>query len=174
MLPFGEIEGNEIEESGGINFSPITDTDTQQHGDMTINYKGFKLKLIYFEMHFISNGEITLDSRYTNNTIAEALYVPNSVLTFKLISPQSDDIENKVLIGVQISLEFLDIDIDSGDFLLIGPGSETTPRELSKDQIIYQNVNNGEEPTNIWVNADSAYIRFSTNTNFFLKYKNYF
>jgi hypothetical protein len=44
------------------------------------------------------------------------------------------------MIGVQITLKWLDIDIDLGDFLLIGPGSQLTHRELSKAQIIAQKI----------------------------------
>jgi hypothetical protein len=65
------------------------------------------------------------------------------------------------MIGVQITLKKLDIDIDSGDFVLIGPGSQPTHRELSKAQIIAQKIDKEEDFKNIWVNADSAYLRFS-------------
>jgi hypothetical protein len=85
----------------------------------------------------------------------EALYIPNSVITYKLKSHESKRI------GLQIKLKYLDIDVDSGDFVLIGAGSEPIPREQSKAQIIAQSIKNEKEVKSIWVNADSAYLRFS-------------
>ncbi len=90
----------------------------------------------------------------------EALYIPNSVITYRLESHLS--FEEKKKIGIQITLKKLDIDIDNGDYVLIGPGFQPTiTRELSKAQIIAQKIDNEKDFKNIWVNADSAYLRFS-------------
>ncbi len=124
------------------------------------------MKLIYFEIPFTNNQKISFDVGKANET--EALYIPNSVITYKLKSHGSKRI------GVQIKLKYLDIDVDSGDFVLIGAGSEPTPREQSKAQIIAQSIKNEKEVKSIWVNADSAYLWFSIFFVHFYLFENYF
>jgi hypothetical protein len=126
---------------------------TIKPGDVLIENSVFYMKLIYFEIPFTENEQISFDVGKANET--EALYIPNSVITYKLKNHESKRI------GVQIKLKYLDIDVDSGDFVLIGAGSEPTPREQSKAQIIAQSIKNEKEVKSIWVNADSAYLRFS-------------
>jgi len=140
---------------------PLSDDVDQEvvNGKISFKSEGFILDITYFEIPF-THHEQEVELANPNNTYREVIYIPNSVITYKLNSLQSlDDKSSKV--GVKIKLELLDIDIYSGDYLIIGAGSEPKPRELSNVQIIAQNINNEADQKDIWVNADSAYIRSS-------------
>lgn len=113
----------------------------------------------YSEIRFTNNEEVTLNHE---QPVLEVGYQSNSIFTYILNSGEDDGDEEarckKQKLGINITLEQLNIDIDKGDFLLIGPGSNPTHRELSKAQIIAENVEYPDEKR-IWVNAEAAYIR---------------
>ena len=119
------------------------------------------MNIEYGEIIFHGNTEKKLtypdQSQYTQK------YDKNSIFTFILDPGNDDDDEAKCkveIVGINITLEHLDIDIDKGDFLLIGPGSKATHRELSRAQIISDNIfNEPDDHKRIWVNAEAAYIR---------------
>lgn len=60
--------------------------------------------------------------------------------------------------AVEITIEFLDLDFDVGDYMMIGGGSSPLMRSMSTARLFTEYIKNKK----IWVNADGAYIRIVT------------
>lgn len=129
----------------------IKDISNQLLFDMTVHYEDvpFVYKLV--------------ESDDQNGTEFEFPYVPNSVSTFVInkhsLCPTGDDDDcEEIRIGVVIEIDDLDLDFQLNDYLIVGSGAKPVFWANSKAQMITSKSE--DKRRKIWVNADSAYLRF--------------
>ncbi|CAG2172647.1 unnamed protein product [Oppiella nova] len=123
--------------------------------------KGFSLDIYYFVVQFRNISERELYGKYDEDHHQEVAYVPNTSITYKLIpTPPTGGVD--ISVPIRIYIEYLDIDVDSGDYVVIGPGSQSKHRELSKTQIITENIGEVDDYQEVVIYADSVYIRLVT------------
>lgn len=60
--------------------------------------------------------------------------------------------------AIEITIEFLDLDFDVGDYMVIGGGESPLIRSMSTARLFTEYIKNKK----IWVNADGAYIKIVT------------
>lgn len=103
-------------------------------------------------------------------------YQPNWVKTYALGKRSLCDLsgvtncQEKFRVGIQVTIERLDLDFDRGDYLLVGPGLRPEFWKNSKGQVIAQPIGlDNDDPqqsnVNIWINADSAFLRVVTHNS---------
>ncbi|CAG2113245.1 unnamed protein product, partial [Medioppia subpectinata] len=142
--------------------------DDHAVGSRTVTADGgtsFKLEIQYFKIDFRETTERELHYINDADQRQDVYYIPNTVITYKLMPPPDTGSKN-ISVGVIVVITKLDIDEDAGDFVLVGPGSEPTHRELSKAQIITKNIDEEtDKPRDLYVYADSAYIRLVTHNS---------
>lgn len=78
--------------------------------------------------------------------------------------------QEKFRVGIQVEIERLDLDFDRGDYLIVGPGIRPEFWKNSKGQAIAQPIGvDKDDPqqgsVNIWINADSAFLRIVTHNS---------
>ena len=140
----------------GLQKTTLPLSPTQIEGQRLVWNNYFDLKIRYFEIEFNNTIEEEL---HQGDYYREVIYMPNSVVTFIMSPPESQTDSDKIKVGLKIHLDYLNIDVNAGDFVLIGPGSNPSHRELSNAQIIAENIQTDEDKKKIWINADSAFIR---------------
>ena len=78
-----------------------------------------------------------------------------------LISYRSSDGTKK---GVNITIYFLDLDFDVGDYMIVAGGEDPLQRPMSTAHIFTERIEKKKEKK-IWVNANSAYIKVVTHNS---------
>ncbi|XP_054169267.1 uncharacterized protein LOC128966438 [Oppia nitens] len=148
----------------------IKPEEVKYYGSRTYTGKNgkFLMTIQYYEMQFAVNEQqlIYNDPNHPDGPKMhqEAVYVANSVVTY-IMKPPPPDQSNNISVGLQVDLEHLDIDVAVGDYLLVGPGDKPTYRELSKAQIISENILKQEQEKTLYFYSDSAYIRLVTHNS---------
>ncbi|UXI18341.1 yorkie [Sarcoptes scabiei] len=92
-------------------------------------------------------------------------YEPNTVWTFS-VNKTTDSIDDGILfkIGILIEIEYLRLDFDRNDYLMIGPGSNGKFWVQSKSQMIAKDVDPNEN-LRFYVHTETAFIRIVTHNS---------
>lgn len=68
---------------------------------------------------------------------------------------------NETKKGIEITIDFLNLDFDVGDYMIIAGGEHPLQRSMSTAHIFAEQIKNKK----IWVNSDSAYIKVVTHNS---------
>lgn len=77
----------------------------------------------------------------------------------KKSNDNEDDNENtEYKIGARVVIDYLDLDFDKNDYVMIGAGERPDFWFNTKFHLITNKISNEKEKIKFWINADSAFI----------------
>lgn len=126
----------------------------------TANNNSFHL-YINFEAITFQNNEINITNDGDEIYIDE--YKPNSVWSFVIKKKpndnnEDDNINTEYKIGARVVIDYLDLDFDKNDYVMIGAGERPDFWFNTKFHLITSKITSDNEKMTFWINADSAFV----------------
>lgn len=137
-------------------FHELTDDDHDDDDDnhnetndpiVEINVN-FLFSFTYSPIAFTYLNNIITDENDTNNCQVD--YIPNSIRLWNLITRKKN-------FGVTITIKYLKIDMNVGDYLLVGSGKGVM-NTMVKSRAIIENIDNKNYYKKITINSNNAFI----------------
>lgn len=125
----------------------------------------FSLDVEYDEVRFNENLVNPIEELAPDGPLKNILlpYKQNAVKSFvfkkRPICLENVDKCKNFYIGILIEINALDLDFEKGDYLVIGSGLRPSFRLDSKSQVLSQKIEKVEEKRQVWVQADSAFMK---------------
>lgn len=138
-------------------FHELTDHDDDHETNdlmMEINVN-FLFSFTYSQIAFTYLNDIITDENNTNNCQVD--YIPNSVRLWNLITSKNN-------FGVTITIKYLKIDLNVGDYLLVGSGKGVM-NTMVKSRAIIENIDNENYYKKIMINSNNAFILLVTHNS---------
>ena len=134
-------------------FHELTDHETND-SMMEIN-GNFLFSFTYSPIAFTYLNDIITDENNTNNCQVD--YIENSVRLWNLITSKNN-------FGVTITIKYLKIDLNVGDYLLVGSGKGVM-NTMVKSRAIIENIDNENYYKKMIINSNNAFILSATHNS---------